>query len=86
MEKFAGKIIDTGKIHLRKQEKDFSVRDRKIGIPFPKKEYEKVRENLEEINNFGKGENVKISKMAYSDKGIPYIFFEYIDPEKKTKK
>lgn len=86
MKKFAGKIIEIGRFHLRTQIEDYSVRKPKIGVPFSKKEYEKIKENLEVINDFGKNKNIKISKINCVKDGTPYVFFEYIDPENELNK
>lgn len=86
MKKFAGRVIEIGRFHLRTQIEDYSDRKPKIGVPFSKKEYDKIKENLEVINNFGKDRNIKISKIDCSKDGTPYVYFEYIDPEKVSNK
>ena len=78
MQKFKEKIIKTGLLNLRKLEYDYSVCNRKIGVPFSKKDYETVEANLNEINDFGKNKNIKISYMKREKYGN-YIFFEFID-------
>ena len=78
MQKFTEKIIETGLLNLRKLEYDYSVCNRKIGVPFSKKDYETVEANLNEINDFGKNKNIKISYMKREKYGN-YIFFEFID-------
>lgn len=79
---FEEKIINAGRFHLQTQREDFSEYNPIIGVPFSKKECNKIKENLEKINNFGKNINIKISKIDYSKNGTPYVFFKYIDPNK----
>lgn len=75
-------IINEGRFHLKRHLEDFPTAYPKIGVPFGRKDWEFIQNNLELVREIGRKNNVYV---FLADDGSKCIYVEYIQ-EKVHKK